>query len=379
MKSSVDFQKLAGWFVEQTQRSKDTYEEVRRTPEFLASLRSISESSLWQSAPTRYGGFFTPIDAARRWMELQVSSSDVGENLAALLLFAYKTNTAISLAEAYFAIKKSYDPPDARNKPYRDHLVHTSVVYKLGLGLLDSELDGLPFRGTLAQKVAATIGIPAKAFANYQGDPDWQEVLDRAWLLASFWHDVAYYVDPAFDLERGFLNCPPLGGSPVACALQERVVRELPRLAKEAGLPNVAVLQGHFMQDGPHTLDDPKENHGRLDHGQFLSCVLLEALYTPRDGHTDMERLTSDDKLVLFLVLIATFRHTTWSKPREKERSMPVRPEFSGDPWSVFFSFVDSLAEVRLIWDTSEPARRRFPESVQRRLNIWLPFALGCG
>ena len=377
MKASVTFDGLAAWYEEQKAKYWQECPErtLVRRPLRSEHFRTRRDKVFKEDEFFEIGGrpalgrFFTPIKTVLGWMDFQLGTLEGSDTLAEILLFVIRVNRNMSLPEAYLSIKKGHDRvKEGGIKPYRDHVVHTSVVYKLGIDLLESEVEKEPFRNTLARRIAESeMGREAIAFSGHRRPPDWLKVIDRAWLLTSFWHDVGYYLEPAFDLEEFFLDFdPPLNHRPIHCSLQAKIITALVGRAEGLSLRERHTVRGLFLKDALKALKT-----GRLDHGQFLSCLFLEGLY----GHGLVRSLSKTDRLILFLVLVGTFRHNLWSKSRDPEEpaaAPPTRPGFPCDPWSVFFSFVDSLAEVRLVWDA--PTQKPCRGGAQWRLSIWLPF-----
>jgi hypothetical protein len=109
-------------------------------------------------------------------------------------------------------------------------------------------------------------------------------------------------------------------------------------------------------------LDDPE--NGKLDHGQFFACLLLERFY----GSEEFGDCTETERLILFLVLVAAFRHDEWSKPE----ALKEQRGWADDPWSVLFSFVDLLAEMRLIWHASPVPG---DSGANWAVKMWVPFS----
>jgi hypothetical protein len=293
-----------------------------------------------------------------------------GGRLNEIFALVAEVNSRLLLSESYFPIRKSINT-ESKTRPYRDHVLHTTVVFLLGRHVLQRPVGGGDFLSHLAADTAASkLGRDALVFAGVKPTEmnmeKWKSALLEAWGLAALSHDLAYAIEPAIDLEMTFFSHPFLANNtPTHSHMQKGILSDLKSAlnTSESGLTTAGcgVAQEYFIAPSEEALD---ERYHKLNHGQFLALILLQAF----SQHRILPRLRASERLVLFLALVASYRHDEWSKPDFKDLSVKT------DPWSIFFSFIDLLAEIRLIWAT--PQFKPCDLTALWRLQIWLPISV---
>ena len=219
----------------------------------------------------------------------------------------------------------------AQKKPYRDHYLHQFQVFILGLAIIDKLMD--------------------ESNPDIQGHPN----IDKQWLIASSFHDMAYPIQLydfwAKEFFRDALGIPDIGVSDIRSHFVDK------SLLSSLGFIITTMCEKHFnVTPGVNWLHDEKELvrflHDRIT--KLKHHCLLSSLFLLKEAQLCSSELLRDIIVPASLAIALHHCKEVWRKySKEKDevwqklsnkRKLRVL-EFSKDPLTFLLTFCDCVQE----------------------------------